>query len=258
MQPILFRIGEITLRTYGFFVAVGVLFAYNYVRYFGVKLKNIDKEFLSNFLFYTILIGFLGGRVGYVVGNFEYYRNNLLDIFKIWEGGLVFYGGFILGLLFGIFYVILNKKDLLDIMDISSVGLYLGLSIGRIGCFFAGCCYGMPTKSVLGVVFNHPESLAPIGVKLLPTQLFESFYSFLIFLILHFFLIKNILKKRLFFLGGMIYAVFRFINEFFRGDNKDTLLYNIFSPAQVISIVVFILFLALFFYITKWKEKFLR
>lgn len=257
MQPILFRIGNITLRTYGFFVALGVLLSYNYVRYFGYKIKQLNPDFLSNFLFYTTLIGFLGGRIFYVLLNFSYYKNNPVDIFKVWEGGFVFYGGFILGLLFGIFYVVLNKKDLLDVMDVSSCGLYLGLSFGRIGCFFAGCCYGKPTDSFLGVVFNHPESLAPIGVKILPTQLFESFYAFLIFLLLHFLLIKGILHKRLFFLGGVLYSIFRFINEFLRADDRGGFIYG-FSVSQLISVIVFILFLCLFFCITKWIKRYSR
>ncbi|MEN3013021.1 MAG: prolipoprotein diacylglyceryl transferase [Endomicrobiia bacterium] len=254
MYPTLFKIGNIALRTYGLFVALGVLLAYNYVRYFGYKLKHIKQEFLSNFLFYTILIGFLGGRLFYVLFNFYYYKNNLIDIFKIWEGGLVFYGGFILGLIFGVFYVIINKQNLFDIMDISSSGLYLGLSVGRIGCFFAGCCYGKPTESILGVVFSHPESLAPTGIKLFPTQLFESFYSFLIFIFLHVLLQKQIFQKRLFFIGGIIYSIFRFLNEFLRGDDRGRFIYNL-SPSQFISIVIFLLFLLLFFYITfKYKD----
>lgn len=257
MQPILLRIGSITLRTYGFFVALGVLISYNYVRYFGYKVKKISPDFLSNFLFYTILVGFLGGRIFYILLNFSYYKDNLLDIFRIWEGGFVFYGGFILGLLFGVIYVILSKKELLDVMDVSSCGLYLGLSFGRLGCFFAGCCYGKPTESFLGVVFNHPESLAPLGIKVLPTQLFEAFYAFLIFILLHFLFVKGFLQKRLFFLGGILYSLFRFINEFFRGDDRGGLVYG-FSPSQIISMVVFILFLCLFFCITKWKKEYLK
>lgn len=255
MYPILLRVDFITLRTYGFFVAVGVLLAYNYVRYFGYEVRKLNSNFLSNFLFYTILVGFLGGRIFYVLLNFSYYKDNPLDIFKIWEGGLVFYGGFILGLLFGIIYVTLSKVNLLDVMDVASCGLYLGLGFGRLGCFFAGCCYGKPTDSFLGVVFNHPESLAPVGIKLLPTQLFESFYSFLIFVLLHFLFLKNVLQKRLFFLGGILYSLFRFINEFFRGDDRGGFVYG-FSFSQIISMFVFILFLFLFFYITKWKKEY--
>ncbi len=255
MFPILFRIGGLTLRTYGLFVATGVLLGYNYARYYGYKLKEINPEFLSNLLFYTILVGFIGGRLFYAVLNFSYYSQDLLAIFRVWEGGFVFYGGFILGGLFGILYTYFKKQKLLDVLDISAPGLFLGLSIGRIGCFSAGCCYGKPTESLLGVIFSHPESLSPIGVKIYPTQLFESFYAFLIFLLLHFLLKKEKLKYRLFFLGGMLYAMCRFINEFLRGDERGELILG-FYPSQAISILIFILFFLIFFYITKWRQKY--
>ncbi len=255
MHPILFNIGKLTLKTYGLFVAIGVLLGYNYARYYGVRLKNINSEFLSNLLFYSILIGFLGGRLFYVILNYSYYSSDLIGIFRVWEGGFVFYGGFILGSLFGVLYTYIKKQNLLDILDVVAAGLYLGLSIGRIGCFFAGCCYGKPTESCLGVIFSDPESLAPIGVKILPTQLFESVYSFLIFLLLNFLLQKGKLQHRLFFLGGMIYAVFRFANEFLRGDDRGGTLFGLY-PSQFISIIIFVLFFVLFFYISKWKEKY--
>ncbi|MCX7956441.1 MAG: prolipoprotein diacylglyceryl transferase [Endomicrobia bacterium] len=248
MNPTLIRIGEITLRTYGLFVAIGVLLGYNYTRYIGSKMYKFDLQFMSNLLFYTILVGFLGGRLFYVLINFDYYRSDLLSVFKIWEGGLVYYGGFLLSLFFGVIYVRFKNKKVLDILDVASPGLYLGLFFGRLGCFFAGCCYGKPTESFLGVVFNNPESLSPIGIKLLPTQLFESFYSLLIFILLHFLLIKGFLKNRLFFLGGIIYSVFRFFNEFIRGDDRGVFIFRL-SISQWISIIIFFLFFFLFFYI---------
>lgn len=257
MYPILFSIGNITLRTYGLFVAIGVLAGYNYARYQGYHRRNIDPLFLSNVLFYTIIIGFIGGRLMYVLLNLNYYKKDVISIFKFWEGGLVFYGGFILGLLFGILYIKLKKRSLLDILDVVTPGLYLGLALGRIGCFCAGCCYGRPTESFLGVIFTHYESLAPTGIKLLPTQLFEFVYSLIIFLITHFLLIKNLLNGQLFFLGGIMYSVFRFINEFYRWDDRGGSIFGL-SPSQVISIIIFILFSILFFCIPKWRGKPLR
>ncbi len=255
MWPILLEIKGYTLRTYGLFVAIGVLVAYNYVRYQGYKRKKIDIIFLNNFLFYTILIGFLGARTLYVLLNLDYYKTNLLSVIKFWEGGLVFYGGFVSGLIFGIIYVLIHKKNLFDIMDICTPAVYLGLSIGRIGCFFAGCCYGKPTESFLGVIFTHPESLAPLGIKIYPTQLFESAYAFLIFLISHYFLVKEKFRHRIFFIGGILYSICRFIVEFYRGDDRGGFLFGILSPSQVISMIVFILFFVAIFCISKWKKE---
>lgn len=256
MFPNLLKIGPITLRTYGFFVASGVLVAYNYVKYQALK-KNCNWIFLSNLIFLTVLVGLLGGRVLYVILNFDYYGKDLLSTLKIWEGGLVFYGGFLAGVLFGIIYTLLNEQDLLNVMDILTPALYLGLSIGRIGCFLAGCCYGKEVSeelSFLGVVFTHPESLAPIGIKIFPTQLFESLYAFIIFLITHNLFKKNLLKYRIFFLGGILYSIFRFLNEFLRGDDRGSLILG-FYPSQFISIIIFVLFFVLIFCITKWKRN---
>lgn len=255
MFPILLKIGNITLRTYGLFVAVGVLAGYNYVRYYGVVLKKLDLIFLGNFLFYTIIVGFVGARLFYVLLNLDYYKTNPVSIIKFWEGGLVFYGGFVVGILFGIIYLVVLRQNLLDIMDVATPGLYLGLSIGRIGCFCAGCCYGKPTESFLAVVFTHYESLAPIGVKILPTQLFEAAYAMLVFLITHFLLVKNKLRHRLFFIGGILYSMFRFVNEFFRGDDRGGFVYGL-SPSQWLSIVIFVLFFILFFCINNGKKNF--
>ncbi|MFN3550604.1 MAG: prolipoprotein diacylglyceryl transferase [Endomicrobiia bacterium] len=255
MFPILLRIGNLTLRTYGFFVALGVVVAYNYVKYQAAK-KNLNWIFLSNLIFFCVLVGLLGGRLLYVILNFEYYKTNIFSVLKIWEGGLVFYGGFFAGIIFGVIYTLLNKQDLLYTMDILTPALYLGLSIGRIGCFCAGCCYGREVfkgLDFLGIVFTHPESLAPIGIKIFPTQLFESGYAFIIFLITHKLLKKNFLKYRIFFLGGMIYSFFRFLNEFIRGDDRGSLILGLY-PSQFISIIIFLLFFILIFYIKKWKK----
>lgn len=96
MYPILLKVEGFTIRTYGFFIALGVLIAYNYVLH-NARKKNIDVNFVANLSFLVLFSGFLGGRLFYVLLNFGYYKENILGILKIWEGGLVFYGGFLVG-----------------------------------------------------------------------------------------------------------------------------------------------------------------
>ncbi len=253
MFPIFFRIGNITLRTYGLFVAIGVLVAYNYVIKNAVR-KKVDINFVSNLSFFSLVIGFLGARVLYVILNFKYYKSDLLSIVKIWEGGLVLYGGVLSGLIFGVIFLIKNKQNLLDICDLYAPALFLGLSIGRLGCFSAGCCYGRETDSFFGIVFNSLDSLAPIGVKIFPTQLFESLYSLLIFIFLHIIFAREKFKDKLLFLGLTIYSILRFLNEFLRGDYRGEFLF-IFSPSQVISLVLVILNLVIIIYINFRGKK---
>lgn len=250
MNPILLQIGPITLRTYGLFVAIGVLAGYNYVLILNSYKKHFPKQFISNLSFFSIVIGFIGARIVYVLNNLQYYKDNISSVIKFWEGGLIFYGGITTGILFGIIYTLLNKKNLLDILDLYAPAIFLGLSIGRIGCFSAGCCYGIPTESFLGIVFTHPESLAPTGVKLFPTQLVESIFSLLLFIFLHLCLIKEKFKHRILFIGVGVYSIYRFIIEFYRGDPRGKGIIGI-SFSQDFSIVLLLLTTVLIISISK-------
>jgi phosphatidylglycerol:prolipoprotein diacylglycerol transferase len=239
MLPILIKFGVLSIRTYGVFVAIGVFLAYRYVLKNSLK-QQINVEFISNLTFIILITAFLGARIFYVVLNFDYYRNDLLSIIKIWEGGLVLYGGVLVSLICGILYILIKKQNFLAIFDLYAPALFLGISFGRLGCFSAGCCYGKPTESFFGVVFSHSESLAPIGIKIFPTQLFESFYSFIIFVILHNFFVKEKFKNYLLFLGLIFYSILRFLNEFLRGDDRGVLIFGLY-PSQFISIILIIL-----------------
>jgi len=111
-------------------------------------------------------------------------KNNLLDIFKIWNGGLVFFGGFIAAVVATPIYLKSKNLDFWKTADIISPGLALGHAVGRIGCFFAGCCYGKECDLPIAIKFTNPESLAPIGVYLHPTQLYSVFSNLTLFFIL--------------------------------------------------------------------------
>lgn len=142
----------------------------------------------------------------------------------------------------------------MDVLDLFAPAVFLALSIGRLGCFSAGCCYGKPTESFLGVIFSDPECLAPTGVKIFPTQLFESVYSALIFVILNNWFNTNKLKHKIFFVGVMMYSVLRFVNEFFRGDDRGGYFLSL-SVAQVIGIVLFMLNLGFIIYISYCENR---
>ncbi|MFQ3675132.1 MAG: prolipoprotein diacylglyceryl transferase [Endomicrobiia bacterium] len=248
MFPIFFRIGNLSLRTYGLFVAIGVLVAYNYVLKNAYR-RQVGREFVSNLSFFSLITGFLGARLLYVFLNFDYYKNDLLSVIKIWEGGLVLYGGILFGLIFGIIFIKTSKQNFLELCDLYAPSLFLGLSIGRLGCFFAGCCYGRETSSFLGIIFSNVDSLAPLGVKLFPTQLFESAYSILIFAVVHKFFINKKLRHKLLFFGLIFYSILRFFNEFLRGDYRGEYVFGL-SPAQFISIILIILNFLVIVYIT--------
>ena len=111
-----------------------------------------------------ILSGLLGARILYILVNLSYFRDHPMDSFKVWEGGLVFYGGFFLAAFVGFIFTRYRGYAVDEVADCLAPALALGQSIGRWGCFFAGCCYGKPTSLPWGVQFKDPASLAQLWV----------------------------------------------------------------------------------------------
>ena len=180
MYPELFSIGKITIYTYGVLVALGFFMGMQYIVKYS---KNIiTKQQVYDFLFYVILIGIIGARLFYVMLDIPYYKSNPLEIFQVWKGGLVYYGGFVAVLIFAFFYCRYKKINIVKLIDVFAPALALGHAFGRIGCFFAGCCYGAPSEKY-GVYFDALGG-APQGVKLFPIQLVEAGINFVVFAVL--------------------------------------------------------------------------
>src|SRR5579864_9007570 len=173
MHPILFQIGPLTLRTYGALIALAFLAAIRMAKW-GVRLRGIPEAFLMDLSIILVFGGLIGARLFYVLLNFSYYLEHPLESLKVWEGGLVFYGGFLVASAAGIFYVRTKKYSVGVVADCLAPALAVGQAVGRLGCFFAGCCYGKPTSAPWAVTFKDPASLAPLGVDLHPTQIYES------------------------------------------------------------------------------------
>ncbi|OVE77059.1 hypothetical protein BVX98_03730, partial [bacterium F11] len=158
-----------------------------------------------------------------------------LSFFRIWEGGLVFYGGFLAGFLLLLLYSRFREISWLTLGDAFAAPLFLAQSLGRIGCFAAGCCYGKPTESFVGVTFTKTESLAPLHVALHPTQLYSSLGNFLLFLGVLYLGHKRPPRGVLFASYLLGYGVFRLLIEFVRDDFRGPTLSTLF-PSQWISL----------------------
>ena len=137
MHPILFQILGIKLYSYGLFAALAFLAAFFYISTRVKKSKPalIAQDALQNLFLYCAAIAILGARLLYVLINLKTFAQAPLDIFKIWEGGLVYYGGFVCAVLFVIFYLKKRKIPVLKFSDIIAPALALGDALGRIGCF---------------------------------------------------------------------------------------------------------------------------
>lgn len=248
MYPILLQIGSLKIHTYGVFIAlaflVGIVLAFREARRMG---EQPDK--ILDLAFYVIVAAIVGSRLLYIIIYYEYYLENPLDILKIWNGGLVFYGGFIPALLVAVWYIRKNSMPMWKVTDIVAPSIAVGQAIGRIGCFFAGCCFGRETTLPWAVVFNHPECLAKQGVPLHPTQLYSSANAFLIFLILTF--VKRFKKfdGLLIWLYVLLYAITRSFIELFRGDARGAVVGGVLSTSQFIAIIMGAVSIFMLFYL---------
>src|SRR4030043_1236395 len=244
MHPILFRFGPLTIHTYGLLVAVGFLIGLGFaVRQARKEGTPADK--IIDLGFYILLSAIIGSRLFFILINASHYIKNPLDIFKILEGGLVFYGGVLLAVPTAIWYVKKNGLAIWKTADIFAPSIAIGHALGRLGCFAAGCCYGNPADSLpWSVTFTDPESLARIGIPLHPTQLYESAGEFINFLILITLRRYSSFNGQLFMTYLLLYSVLRFIVEFFRGDVNRGFIAPQLSVSQGISILIFLVAVA--------------
>jgi phosphatidylglycerol:prolipoprotein diacylglycerol transferase len=265
MHPILFEIpgiefgkwmiGPIPIRMYGLMIGIGFLLGI-YLASRQAKKEGIDPERIMDLGVYLLLAAIVGSRLLHVLTTLPDYANNPWEAFAIWKGGLVFYGGVIAAIPVGIWYVRKHNLPVWKTADIIAPYAALGHAFGRLGCFFAGCCYGAACSSPIGITFSDPHSLAPLGVALYPTQLMESGGEFLIFSVLIILRRHKIFDGQLFWSYMLFYAVLRFIIEFFRGDEIRGLYFGgIVSTSQIIALFLFVFALVMLRILGKIKVK---
>lgn len=252
MFPILFKLGSLEIYSYGFFILLGfvsgVIIA---VRKAKAEKIHVSFERIADLFFYSVLSAFIGSRAFFVLLNLELFKKNPLDIFKIWKGGLVFYGGLIVGALVSILYMKLHRMPVWKLADITSPSISLGLFFGRLGCFSAGCCYGRETSLPWGVVFKDQRSLAKLNIPLHPTQLYEALIGLGMFIFLIRWERKKSFDGELFFLFLLFYSIARFFIELLRGDPRGFLFNGLLSTSQFIGIFLAILSIFMLFYLKK-------
>jgi phosphatidylglycerol:prolipoprotein diacylglycerol transferase len=198
--------------------------------------EGLNPEVIHDLFFYVLISAIVGSRLFYVATNFETYVRQPLDIFKIWEGGLVFYGGFIAAAIVVVVFLKKNKIPLWKTADVAAPAVAFGHFWGRIGCFFAGCCYGKTCHLPWAVTFTAPESLAPLNTPLHPTQLYSALNNLAIFGILLFFGRRKKFPGQVFFLYVFLYGITRSIIEYFRDDFRGAVFDGMLSTSQAIGL----------------------
>jgi phosphatidylglycerol:prolipoprotein diacylglycerol transferase len=237
-----------TISIYMIISLIGVLT----VLLFTYKLAKKHK--LDEFhMLYMMLFAFLGvvfgGHILYAITNIKYiiklccdlsviksfddFINNVIYIF----GGSVFYGGLIGGLSASFLYMKKKKINYGEYSDVASMAIPLFHTFGRIGCFLSGCCYGVEWK--YGFVYHYSVAQGANDVPRFPVQLVEAILNFALFILMYILFKKGKCKHRLLLLYLLIYPVYRFVLEFFRGDDYRGFLLGL-STSQLISIVIFV------------------
>lgn len=249
---ITFNIGStpISIHMYGVMIAIGIIIAlfpvlYGYSKKLGVNVK------LTDFIYYnaivSIALGF--GSAALFQATYEYIENPAAG-FNL-GAGITFLGGLLGGIaVFMTGYAIFRKKlniRLIDSLSIIPCSILIGHAFGRVGCFFAGCCYGKPTDSFLGVLF--PGHTTPVH----PTQLYEATFLLILFAVCSFLLLKFKFKHNMsVYLIG--YGIFRFCIEFVRDDDRGQLVAGI-SPSQFWSILLVAAGIGLIFLVNYFSKK---
>ena len=217
MYPDLIDFGFLHLRTYGACMAVGFLLCWHLVE------RISGRKDISNLMMYLMLAGVAGSRAAYVVEHWDAeFAAAPLDVFKVWQGGLMFYGGLVLALAVFFVWCRVKKENAVALADVLSVAVPLGHACGRIGCFFYGCCYGRDSDAWCAVVFPefspswYEHGRRMVGV--LPVQLFEAAALLVLFAVLLAVYLKTRRHTTGIYLIG--YAAIRFGLEFLRGDPR--------------------------------------
>jgi phosphatidylglycerol---prolipoprotein diacylglyceryl transferase len=180
MHPILFRIGEFAVYTYGLFVAGGIAIAFLLALRRSRKL-GIPEQVIYNLVFLAILAGIIGARLIHVAAEWSYYQRHFWEIFLLRRGGLAIQGGLLFSLAGGIWYLHRQKIIVRPVLDNFFLYLPLGQAIGRLGCFFNGCCYGKPSNLPWAV--NFPFLNCPVH----PTEIYYVLADAALFFILYIF-----------------------------------------------------------------------
>lgn len=237
MSRELFTVGPLTVHSYGFFLAlafiVGMLVSYWYLR----------KKFLDAYTVFELVLaaavgGIIGARIFYVIGHWSDFSSNWWEILKFWNvQGLVFYGGLLFGILAAIAVIKFRGLSIGVVLDSGGLAVPAALAVARVGCFLNGCCYGKTSTLPWAVTFP-PATQAAMGMPpnpLHPTQIYEILMDLIILIILLSIYKRFRYRGEIMLVFVMLYAVARFINEFFRyHTNPDA---NLFF--QVLSLAVF-------------------
>lgn len=244
------QIGPITLHMYGIMIAIGYISAF-LISEKRAKKQGLNPDVLYGIFWCAVFGGALGSKILYYTVNIRQVIANPSIIFNF-RNGWVVYGGIIGGVFASFLYCRIKKVDFVAYLDLVLPAVAFAQGCGRIGCFFAGCCYGRETESVLGITYSH-SNFAPNGVKLIPTQIYSSIGDFAIAFLLMAYARKKPAKGKVAAGYCVLYSVGRFIIEMFRNDYRGE--YGPLSTSQLISVFILAIGIGMYVWAAKRQSK---
>lgn len=234
MRPLLIKFDGFGIPSYGTMLVISFIVALFLVKR-EAKKYNIAPVIIENLAFWLMIGVIIGGRLLYVVFHPSEFRD-IISIFEIWNGGMMFFGGFIGAFITGVIYVKTQKISITLLSDLVSPAIALGEFFTRIGCFLNGCCFGKPTKLPWGIHFPHGSFAYHVGFDcpIHPTQLYSSLFGLLLFFFLQRMLHQKHYQGEVFAYFLIFYGGFRFGVDFIR-YYEDT---GNFLINQIISIII--------------------
>ena len=240
MHPILFEIGGFPVYTYGVMLAAAYLLGLQFALR-RARGRGLDPNRVMDLGIWIIVSALVGAKLLLLAVEWDVYGRNPRELLTLVRSGGVFYGGLIVAVLVAMAYMWRHRMPIWHVSDVFAPGIALGHVVGRLGCFFAGCCFGRPADVPWAVTFHSEHAQlnvgTPLGIPLHPTQLYEAGAELLILAGL------LLLERRgrpfagrTFWVYMLLYGVSRFIIEFYRGDSRGTV--GMFSTSQFVSLLI--------------------
>jgi phosphatidylglycerol:prolipoprotein diacylglycerol transferase len=240
MHPILFEIGGLPIYTYGVLLAAAYLLGLQ-LALVRARARGLDQNRVMDLGIWIIVSALVGAKLLLLIVEWDTYGRSPGELFTLVRSGGVFYGGLIVAVIVALWYLWRHRMPVWTVTDVFAPGIALGHVIGRMGCFFAGCCFGRPADVPWAVTFTSQYAAenvgTPINIPLHPTQLYEAGAELLILGLLLFTERKGRpFPGRTFWGYMLLYAISRFVIEIYRGDPRG--LVGAFSTSQFVSLLI--------------------
>lgn len=258
MYPILFNVGDWPVYSYGVLLAAAYLIGLQ-LAVVRARRAGIDPAKVMDLGIYLIIAALVGAKLMLIAVDFDYFRQQPRELLSLVRAGGVFYGGLIGAVAVGFFLVRRYKLNIWSTGDLMAPGIALGHVVGRFGCLLAGCCYGRPTDVGWAITFTNPVANSnvgtPLNIPLHPTQMYDAGAELLILGVL---LLTERKGKpfagRTFWLYIGLYAISRFIIEYFRGDIQRGTVFGNMSTSQFVSLLLVPAALAMLWFLRRQPQ----